>query len=518
MKPLTVLAVTAGIVQSLRPTLVPRTTTHQAMVTAACVGTAGLLATPIPRTSWHVGKWVVPAGVALGLVRGTAHAKAQSRSHPQWEPRTQNSVVATAAGASAGVLVAHGPRLAYACVRWGGNRASLRFSGSPAVWSGIVALGAGAGLAGCAALVARVGLHTLREVGIAADPALRLPPADPHVSGGPASGIDYSTLARDGRRFVSLRTPAEQIRPICGQAVEPIRVYVGLHSAPTTEQRVDLAVAELERLGAFRQGNLFIMSPAGSGYAELVAADAVECLTAGDCATVVVQYGVLPSVLSLRRVELGARTVRLLLDRLSDRLEAMPAPPRVVMYGESLGARVAQEALALPPRRTHSDGRVDSLDALVSVGTPGGPSLRNEALNNPGVVHLDSWQDLRGDERAHLWFLDHDADPVTRWEGALAWRFPTWLRRPRGRGIPESMNWVPILTWWQVVFDLVFAAQQQSGQFRSIGHDYRADLAAVLAQVFDAGTSVSSVIGLLERREVERDRLLAEHTASSLPH
>ena len=77
------------------------------------------------------------------------------------------------------------------------------------------------------------------------------------------------------------------------------------------------------------------MSPAGSGYAEYVAAESVECFTGGDCASVVVQYGVLPSVLSLRRVELGALTVRTLLDRLAERLREMPDPPRVLMYGRA---------------------------------------------------------------------------------------------------------------------------------------------------------------------------------------
>jgi pimeloyl-ACP methyl ester carboxylesterase len=187
------------------------------------------------------------------------------------------------------------------------------------------------------------------------------------------------------------------------------------------------------------------------------------------------------------------------------------------MYGESLGARVAQRALAWAPTRVDHDGAVDGLDALVSVGTPGGRSLRKDLLGSPEVVSVDCWQDLVGDEQAQLWFLDHDADPVTRWDGALAWRYPQWLRRPRGRGIPQAMNWVPVLTWWQVLFDLVFAAQQQSGRFRSVGHDYRADVVTVLAQVLDAGLSVSSVIGLLERREVERDRLLEQTTADSLP-
>lgn len=91
----------------------------------------------------------------------------------------------------------------------------------------------------------------LRAVGTAADPALREAPDDPYVSGGPASAVAYDTLARDGRRFVSLRTPAEQIQAVCGPSAEPVRVYIGLYTAPTVEQRVDLALAELERLGVW---------------------------------------------------------------------------------------------------------------------------------------------------------------------------------------------------------------------------------------------------------------------------
>ena len=56
----------------------------------------------------------------------------------------------------------------------------------------------------------------------------------------------------------------------------------------------------------------------------------------------------------------------------------------------------------------------------------------------------------------------------------------------RGRNVPADMAWLPLLTWWQVLFDMTFAAQQQSGVFRSIGHDYRADLPPVLSAVLGA--------------------------------
>ena len=509
------LAMSVGVVESLRPTLVPRTTKHQAMVTAACAATMGLLASPVAKQQVPAARWVAPLGAAVAGMRAAHHVRAQRRSYPDWDPRPQNPAVAVAVGAAAGWTVAHAPG---AIARWGraaGDGVAARRGGSAAGWTAALA-GSSALVFGTAGMVAaKMALEALRKVGLRADPALTDAPDNPYVTGGPGSEVAYTTLARDGRRFVSFRTPAEQIRTVDGRAMEPLRVYIGLESANTVEQRVDLAMRELERLGAFERANLLVMSPAGSGYADYVAAEAIECFTRGDCASVVVQYGVLPSMLSLRRVSLGAQTVRLLLDRIDER--TVGGGPRVLMYGESLGARVAQEALQIAPPRVDANGTVEGVTALVSVGTPGGPSLRNDLLHSPDVVHLDRWQQMSGDERAQLWFIDHDADPVTRWDGELAWRYPAWLRRPRGRNIPDDMNWLPVLTWWQVIFDLVFAAQQQSGVFRSIGHDYRADLAPILAAVVGRGADVDKVADLLARREVMRDATTAEITTGSIP-
>ncbi len=501
MNRLGTVAVGAAVVESLRPTLVPRTTRHQALVTAACAVTGAVVSQPVARLP--VPRWVVPAALALGAWRAGVHAKAQSRSHPDWDPRPQNTPLAVAAGALAGWAVSHAPVVAVRASRAGGRALASRHAGPAGLWAVGVAALAATGLAGAAAAGARVGLRRLREIGTRADAALGDPPSSSYVSGGPASGIDYSTLARDGRRFVSLRTPAAEIATVTGDAEEPIRVYVGLQTADTVEQRVEIALAELERLGGFERSTLVIMCPAGSGYADYVAAEAIECFTRGDVASVVVQYGVLPSMLSLGRIGLGARTTRLLLERVLER-----ATGTVLIYGESLGARVAQDALQLEPSFVTPDGRVDGLHAVVSVGTPGGPSLRDRLRTSPGVVHLDRWQQLTGAEDAQLWFLDHDADPVTKWDHRLALRVPFWLRRPRGRNVPDDMAWLPVLTWWQVLFDLTFAAQQQSGVFHSVGHDYRADLAPVLAAVLGADVDVEAVARLLAIREVVRDEMM----------
>lgn len=495
------LAVTAAVVESLRPTLVPRTTRHQALVTAACAASAGLVAGPVARV--HVPRWLVPMAAGAALWRGTVHVRAQRRSHSAWNPRPQNTPMALAAGTGAGLAVAAAPRTAVRASRLAGRGLATRYGGPAPVWAAAAAGVAAAAVGTAAGIAARTGLRTLHEIGTRADEALREAPVSPWVSGGPHSAVPYDTLARDGRRFVSLRTPAAEIATVDGNAMEPIRVYVGLQTAATVEERVDLAIAELERLGGFERSTLLIMCPAGSGYADYVAAEAFECFTRGDVASVVVQYGVLPSMVSLRRVDLGARTTRLLVDRVLER-----STGRVLMYGESLGARVAQDALQIAPSMVDAEGRVAGIHAVVCVGTPGGPSLRDALRHSPHVVHLDRWQQLTGRERAHLWFLDHDADPVTKWDRRLAYRRPAWLRRPRGRNVPDDMAWLPGITWWQVLFDLTFAAQQQSGVFHSVGHDYRADLGPVLAAVLEAQADVDAVNRLLAIREVARDEVV----------
>ena len=60
--PLRLLAVAAGVVQSLRPTLVPRTTRHQRW-SAVCAATTGVTTTAIPDVPWRVGRWIVPVGL-----------------------------------------------------------------------------------------------------------------------------------------------------------------------------------------------------------------------------------------------------------------------------------------------------------------------------------------------------------------------------------------------------------------------------------------------------------------------
>lgn len=92
------------------------------------------------------------------------------------------------------------------------------------------------------------------------------PPASPLVSGGPGSPLDWQEMGRWGRSYVASGPTAAEISAFWGaQAVQPIRVYVGLNAADGPEARAQLAFDELVRLGGFGRAVLVVAMPTGSG-------------------------------------------------------------------------------------------------------------------------------------------------------------------------------------------------------------------------------------------------------------
>ena len=66
-------------------------------------------------------------------------------------------------------------------------------------------------------------------------------------SGGTQSQVAWDQLGRQGRSFVSTGPTPEQINKFSGGgALEPIRTYVGLKSAPTLQERANLLLDELK--------------------------------------------------------------------------------------------------------------------------------------------------------------------------------------------------------------------------------------------------------------------------------
>lgn len=316
-------------------------------------------------------------------------------------------------------------------------------------------------------------LGALFREGREVETVLATPPTDATVSGSVESAVSVDDLGREGARFVHSVTNAADVLDVLGQSAiaPPIRIFVGHHAAPTIEERVHLALAELDRTDAWSRGTILVLAPAGTGYANSTPVDALEILTRGDCATVVIGYGLLPSFLSMDRTEPGAASQRAIIQAILDRGYS----GRVLLYGESLGARVQQRAL--------DPYLLSCVDRALWVGTPGGAKQMSET-----TVLLEH-PDMLMDADAKVWLLEHAADPVVRLRHDVIWRRPAWLPRngSRGREIPSDMRWRPGITYAQVIIDTVFATDIRPGDFHSRGHDYRADLAAVASAAFGFG-------------------------------
>jgi uncharacterized membrane protein len=362
----------------------------------------------------------------------------------------------------------------------------------------------------------------------AVEPAIDMPPLQPEVSGGPGSLVDFHTLAKMGRRFVWTVRGPEIIEEVTGEPAkaDPIRVYVGLESARTERERVELAIAELERTGAFDRSWLMITTPTGTGYGNYAAAGALEFLSLGDCANVVMQYGARPSPISLDRVSEGRTQVRMLIDAIAEKLAERPADqrPEVVMFGESLGAWSSQDAFL----DQGTQGLVDAgIDHAIWIGTPMESKWKEQVLRDEGPEidrgligvfnDIGEWDALPEDERERIRYvmITHYNDGVAVFGPGLAVQSPEWLGDPETRPptVPRSQRWIPVTTFIQALIDNKNAARVVPGVFNADGHDYRADLVPFFSAVlgFDASSErQAAIIAALETEESRRTRWITE--------
>jgi len=354
------------------------------------------------------------------------------------------------------------------------------------------------------------------------------PPDAPTVSGSPESAVAFGDLGLQGRRFVIEASTGEQIDEVLGEtgSMDAIRVYVGVQSADAVEERVALAIDELHRTGAFGRSILIVGSPAGTGYFNYIPVEAAEYLARGDIASVAIQYGSLPSMLSVSKVPLAIEQHGELLRAINGVLEQRDPRdrPRVVLYGESLGAQTSQGGFAGGGTTILDDLHVDR---ALWAGTPfagkwrrellaGGPNIDDTAFGT--FASIDEYHRLPQEERdaIRFFFLNHHEDPVTRFGLDVAYQEPTWLGQPDQRppNVSLTQRWVPAVTFWQTAIDTKNAATVVPGAFNALGHDYRADLAQFVSTAY-ALTDVddeqmASIEERLRRSEVERAAKIAD--------
>lgn len=345
---------------------------------------------------------------------------------------------------------------------------------------------------------------------------------NPMVSGDPASLVTWDGMGREGRRHAvtyvrpeplvdkaaevgGVARPELSIRTVMGEEARavPIQVYVGLDNAPTPRDRVALALAEMDRTDAWSRSLLMLVSPTGTGYVNYVAVAAAQYLTRGDVATVTLQYSKRPSPLSLTKVKDAQAQNRLLWLQILERVRRMPPErrPRVVVFGESLGAQTSQAPFVgwgtLGPEAL-------GIDRALWIGTPASSKWRLEledtdrldvdtstvAIVNDHEQYLALDEERRRAVRYVL--LSHDNDGVTKFSSHLLVSRPPWLGPDRPvvedvpgrspRGIRTGMRWRPVTTFFQLLVDMKNA--QVPGPYRAWAHDYRPDLPEFIRDVY----------------------------------
>jgi uncharacterized membrane protein len=305
-------------------------------------------------------------------------------------------------------------------------------------------------------------------------------PTSPLKAGSPASLLSWEQLGRAGREFIASGPSARDISAASGRdAMEPIRVYVGLRSAESPAQRAKLALEELKRAEAFERSALIVITPTGTGWVDPAAMGSVEYLHDGDVASVAMQYSYLSSPLSLLvHPDYGAEAARALFAQVYDHWRSLPKDgrPKLYLHGLSLGALNSQRSAELfeiladpihgalwsgPPFestiwRRLTDGR--------NAGSPAwlpqfrdGSFVRFMNQNGASVQPGSAWGPMR------IVYLQYASDAITFFEPRALYRRPDWMELPRGPDVSSELRWYPVVTMLQLALDMLMANSTPMG-------------------------------------------------------
>ncbi|WP_328397814.1 alpha/beta-hydrolase family protein [Nocardia sp. NBC_00416] len=435
----TTLAVGVGTAISLAPGLLPRTAAAQSLLTVLLVllglGVARLVRVAAVRVaagdaypSSARTRRLVCTATAAGVLGAAVYAGV-------WQNTLRSAMGRAPAGPGYWASWLIGSILlsvVLALVAIGVGRALRRIG-----WSRLLVMTVVAGLPlalfGMPAVVGW-GDQAYAAANAAVDPNL-VQPVTMTRSGSTESMVSWSSLGREGQRFVTAGPPGA------------VHVYVGLRSAPDLAARADLAVRELERAGGFDRSHLVVAVPTGSGWVDARALRGFGDRFGGDVAVVALQYSYAPSWATfVFGRHAAAASAQALVAAVEQRLATMDRPPRLYLYGQSLGALGGSAVFAGAADQNH---RVCS---ALWAGMPGGGSPA------PGSRTV---------------MLANSSDPVVHWSLDLLWRRPDLTAARRDAPTPP---WLPVASFVQTTADLLGALGAPPGH----GHRYDIDQGTAL--------------------------------------
>lgn len=315
-------------------------------------------------------------------------------------------------------------------------------------------------------------------------------------SGSPQSAAEWDSLGRQGRNFVAGGPSVDDLNVYYADdegtpatdAKMPIRVYVGLRSADTSQERSQMLLDELIRTRAFERETLVLAITTGTGWLDANAMSTIEYMFNGDTAIAGSQYSYLPSWISTMAdqevvTEESLATFRAIHEHWST-LDP-DARPDIYLFGLSLGSYGVEAILrspsiinepiagALMAGPTFLNPMHSELTAARDTGTSaalpvfdGGRTVRFTSETNNLSRGSATWGPSR------IVYLQHGSDPVTFFSPELAWQEPAWLDNGyRAPDVSKEMGWSPVITMWQVALDLAAADGVPVGY----GHRYSAE-------------------------------------------
>jgi uncharacterized membrane protein len=310
------------------------------------------------------------------------------------------------------------------------------------------------------------------------------PPSDEFQAGSDKSLVPWDTIGRQGKIFLTTGPALEDIREYSPQdAIRPIRVYVGMRSEETPQERAQLALEELQRVGAFDRSILVIATPTGTGWLDPSAVDTLEYLHGGDTAIVSMQYSYLPSWITiLVEPKCAIESAFALFDEVYSywRTLSPSSRPKLYLHGLSLGSYGSERSTDL----------LTIFEDPIQGGVWSGPPFPSqrwreivEHRNADSPVWLPTFRDERtvrftAQKNAlkpdRPWgvmryvYVQYASDPMVWFSPDLAWVQPDWLNTSRGPDVSPYLAWYPIVTFLQVAFDLPMATSVPLGY----GHNY----------------------------------------------